>query len=65
MWPSSTWIWGFGVPLWLPGLSQMLTCVIYLRHFIRGKTTFHFVRFRMDWRIYRRLIPIGHLRWGQ
>lgn len=49
-------VWGAAVAT---GLSQMLTCVIYLRHFIRGKTTFHFVRFRMDWRIYRRLIPIG------
>ena len=49
-------VWGAAVAT---GLSQMLTCVIYLRHFIRGKTTFHFVRFQMDWRIYRRLIPIG------
>ena len=49
-------VWGAAVAT---GLSQLLTCVIYLHHFIRGKTTFHFVRFRMDWRIYRRLIPIG------
>ena len=41
------------------GLSQLLTCVIYLVHFNGRKTTFHFVRFRMDWGIYRRLIPIG------
>lgn len=41
------------------GLSQLLTCVIYLVHFTGRKTTFHLVRFRMDWGIYRRLIPIG------
>ena len=41
------------------GLSQMLTSVIYMHHFLRGKTTFHPVRFRMEWSIYRRLIPIG------
>lgn len=41
------------------GVSQLLTCVIYLRHFLKGKTTFHPVRFRMDWAIYKRLIPIG------
>ena len=41
------------------GLSQLLTCVIYLRHFLRGHNTFHFVKFKMDWRIYKRLLPIG------
>ena len=41
------------------GLSQLLTCIIYLVHFTGRKTTFHLVRFRMDWSIYRRLIPIG------
>lgn len=41
------------------GLSQLLTCIIYLSHFLGHKSTFHLVRFRMDWGIYRRLIPIG------
>ena len=53
--------WGLGI--WgaaaATGLSQLLTCVIYLTHFLGKHTTFHPVRFRMDWKIYRRLLPIG------
>ena len=49
-------VWGAAVAT---GLSQLLTCVIYLRHFLCGRSTFHIVRFRMDWRIYRRLLPLG------
>lgn len=49
-------VWGAAVAT---GTSQLLTCVIYLCHFLGRKTTFHPVRFRMDWRIYKRLIPIG------
>ena len=56
-------IFVFGLGAWgaaaATGASQLLTCVIYLHHFLRGKTTFRPVRFRMDWRIYGRLIPIG------
>lgn len=56
-------IFVFGLGAWgaaaATGASQLLTCVIYLRHFLRSRTTFRPVRFRMDWRVYRRLIPIG------
>ena len=41
------------------GLSQLLTCVMYLTHFLGKHTTFHLVRFRPDRHIYRRLLPIG------
>ena len=49
-------VWGAAVAT---GLSQLLTCVIYLAHFLQGHNTFHLVRFKMDWSIYRRLLPIG------
>lgn len=53
--------WGLGI--WgaaaATGASQLLTCIIYLTHFLGKHTTFHPVRFRMDWKIYRRLLPIG------
>ncbi len=53
--------WGLGI--WgaaaATGLSQLLTCIIYLTHFLGKHTTFHPVRFCMDWKIYRRLLPIG------
>ena len=47
--------WGMGI--WgaaaATGVSQLLTCVIYMTHFLGKHTTFHPVRFRMDWNIYR------------
>ena len=49
-------VWGAAVAT---GLSQLLTCVIYLAHFLQGHNTFRLVRFKMDWSIYRRLLPIG------
>lgn len=41
------------------GISQLLTCCVYLYHFLREKTTFHFTGFKMDFSIYKRLIPLG------
>lgn len=41
------------------GLSQLLVCILFLRHFIGKHNTFHLSRFRFDWHIYRRLLPIG------
>ena len=49
-------IWGAAAAT---GVSQLLTCVIYMTHFFGKYTTFHPVRFRMEWKIYRRLLPIG------
>lgn len=51
--------WGTWGAAFATGLSQLLTCIIYLLHFLGHKSTFHLVRFHMDWDIYRRLIPIG------
>ena len=51
--------WGiFGAAV-ATGLSQLLTVVLYLRHFMSKRSTFHFTRFRFDFSIYRRLLPIG------
>ena len=51
--------WGiFGAAV-ATGISQMLTCVLYLRHFLSGRSTFRLTRFRFDFSIYRRLLPIG------
>lgn len=41
------------------GLSQLLTCVIYFIHFFGRHCTFHLRKFHFDFRIYRRLLPIG------
>ena len=51
--------WGiFGAAV-ATGASQLLTVVLYLRHFMSKRSTFHFTRFRFDFSIYRRLLPIG------
>jgi len=51
--------WGvFGAAV-ATGLSQLLTCVIYLRHFLRGGTAFRLCRFRFDIRLYKKLLPLG------
>ena len=51
--------WGAWGAAFATGLSQLLTCVMYLTHFLGKHTTFHLVRFRPDRHIYRRLLPIG------
>ena len=51
--------WGiFGAAV-ATGASQLLTVVLYLRHFMSKRSTFHFTRFRFNFSIYRRLLPIG------
>lgn len=51
--------WGiFGAAV-ATGVSQLLTVILYLRHFLSKRSTFHFTRFRFDFSIYRRLLPIG------
>ena len=51
--------WGAWGAAFATGLSQLLTCVIYITHFLGKHTTFHLVRFRPEGSIYRRLIPIA------
>ena len=51
--------WGAWGAAFATGLSQLLTCIIYITHFFGKHTTFHLVRFRPEGSIYRRLIPIG------
>lgn len=41
------------------GLSQFITCVMYLAHFFGPKCTFRLRKFKFDPRVYKRLIPIG------
>ncbi|MDO4983388.1 MAG: MATE family efflux transporter [Eubacteriales bacterium] len=48
----------FGAAL-ATGLSQLFVCLIYFCHFLFGKSTFRFVRFKFDRHIYRRLLPLG------
>lgn len=48
----------FGAAL-ATGISQMVTCIIYLVHFFGPKCTFRLRKFRFNIHIYKRLLPIG------
>lgn len=41
------------------GSSQLLTCILYLAHFLGKKASFRFERFKFDFKIYKRILPIG------
>lgn len=41
------------------GISQLVTCVLYLIHFFSQKCTFRLKKFRFDLRLYARILPIG------
>ena len=41
------------------GISQLVTCVLYLIHFFSKKCTFHLRKFRFDPHLYARILPIG------
>ena len=52
--------WGIFGAAFATGLSQLLATCIFLAHFLFGKRRLlHLRRFRLDLRIYRRLLPIG------
>ena len=41
------------------GISQLVTCVLYLIHFFSKKCTFHLRKFHFDPHLYARILPIG------
>ncbi len=51
--------WGIVGAAISSGSSQLLTCIIYICHFLGKNSTFRFCRFRFDGKIYKRLLPIG------
>ena len=52
--------WGLKGAAWATGISQLLTYLVFLFHFLFSrKTHFHFTRFKLDLSQYRRIIPIG------
>lgn len=53
------WKWGIVGAAISSGSSQLLTCLVYIIHFLGKKSTFRFTRFRFDRKIYRRLLPLG------
>ncbi|WP_053957201.1 MATE family efflux transporter [Inediibacterium massiliense] len=41
------------------GLSQFISCIAFLVHFIRGKSNLKFVKIKMNWHYLKRIIIIG------
>ena len=52
--------WGLKGAAWATGISQLLTYIVFLGHFLFSKKThFHFTKFKLDLSQYRRIVPIG------
>lgn len=51
--------WGTAGAAVSSGVSQLLTCLFYVGHFLGKKSTFRFRPFRFNAGIYKRLLPIG------
>lgn len=52
--------WGIAGAAWATGISQAITFLFFISHFLFSKkTNFHFTRFKPDFKIYKKLIPIG------
>ena len=52
--------WGLKGAAWATGISQLLTFLVFLAHFLFSrKTHFHFSRFHLDLSLYRRIVQIG------
>lgn len=49
-------VWGAAIAT---GISQLVTCILYLIHFFSKKCTFHLRKFNFDFRHYYLIIPIG------
>ncbi|MGI6153675.1 MAG: MATE family efflux transporter [Christensenellaceae bacterium] len=41
------------------GISQTVVMLVYIIHFLKKRGKFRFCRFRFNFRVYRRIIPIG------
>lgn len=51
--------WGIFGAAAATGLSQLLTCALYFTHFLRKRGALRIRKFRFDFHVYKRLIPIG------
>lgn len=53
------WQWGIQGAAWATGISQALILLVFLFHFLRGKGQLRFVAFRWQWRVYKKVLPLG------
>ena len=51
--------WGIEGAAWATGISQVLSTVIFLIHFCFGKSKLKFVKFKMSFRLFTKIIPLG------
>lgn len=53
------WHWGLRGAAIATGLAQVASTILFLQHFIRGKSYLHFVPFDWNFKIYKKILPIG------
>lgn len=51
--------WGIEGAAWATGISQVLSTLIFLIHFIFGNASLRFVKFKSDFKIFFQIIPLG------
>lgn len=51
--------WGIRGAAWATGISQVLSTIIFMIHFLFGKATLRFVKFKLDFSLFKKIIPLG------
>lgn len=51
--------WGIKGAAWATGISQVLSTIIFIIHFTFGKATLIFVKFKPDFSLFKRIVPLG------
>lgn len=53
------WGWGVSGAAIATGISQAVSIFLYLHHFVFGKSKLKFTKFRMEFKLFRKILPIG------
>ncbi len=51
--------WGVGGAAWATGIAQVFSTLLFLYHFVYGKSTLQFQSFQWNFKIYAKILPIG------
>lgn len=51
--------WGIKGAAWATGISQVLSTIIFILHFTIGNATLRFVKFKPDFSLFKKIIPLG------
>lgn len=51
--------WGIQGAAWATGFSQVLSTAIFLIHFLFGKAQLRFVKFKVNFNLFKKIVPLG------